>query len=185
MDYNIKYLEYKNKYNNLKNLIGNGNKTPEEKAAIEALKQNEKALISEYKNRLVKAGFTHKIDILVKKIMEKEFDIDYVITLFGQLKKLDSPRFRTHVILDILIKHKSSNQKFKEKLDLLIQINNSDLNDFSDVNFHSELTLFDIYFNMPDLIFELLKDIIILNQRKHIDIYYLLTNLNSLVVYLK
>jgi hypothetical protein len=174
MDNNIKY-------NNLKNIIGKGKKTPEEKAAIAKLEADEKLIRSKYANILVKAGFMNKVNIMVKKIMEKELDIDYVIILFGQLKEIYSLEFRSNVIHDILLIHKSSNPKFKNRLVFLIQMNNSDLIDFSTLNYYHDLNYIDLYFNMPDLIFEILKEILILNQNKKIDLYSLLNDLNSII----
>jgi hypothetical protein len=190
MDYNIKYLKYKNKYINLKNLIGNGKLNSEEKAENLALR-------SEYKKRLLEVGITNTIfnsyvNKFVDKIMEKKLDIDNIINLYTDFKKnIKSDSFCSKFIYDILIKYESQKN---EKVDFLIEIFSSNLYDFNGINTYEnkKFNITQRYFNMEDEIFQLFKKILILNEKKYIDIYYLLSNLYltiekcpSIVLYIK
>ena len=175
MDYNIKYLKYKNKYINLKSMIGNGKQNTEEKAAEAVLK-------AEYTKRLLETGiintFLNKYNIkLVDKIIEKNLDIVNIIKLSNDFKKnIKSDSFRSQIIYDIFITYES--QK-KEKVDFLIEIFSSNMYDFYGINTYEnkKFNITERYFNMKDEIFQLFKKILILNEKNDIDIYYLLSNL--------
>jgi hypothetical protein len=82
MDYNIKYLKYKNKYINLKNMIGNG---PDK-------------LPSDHK-KLTNAEI---IPIIADTIIKDKLNIDIAILLMKDLKEIIDTTQRSHFILNLL-----------------------------------------------------------------------------------
>jgi hypothetical protein len=178
MDYNLKYLKYKNKYINLKNMIGNGpdKLTPEQKTAYKALEQHNRT-------ELLKKGISKNfVQKFLDKIMIKELDIDYLFILFDkQLDKIKPYELRCTIIYNILINYKSDkkfNQKFDEKLKFLIEMNNS--NDY-DFNLFNE-NYAKMYFELPDKIYQIFEQIakLYIKEKKCI-IIEILSELESII----
>jgi hypothetical protein len=87
MSYELKYLKYKNKYINLKNMVGNG-LTPEQKEA----KKIADAKLVDSKNKLKLS----KIDKTIQKmIIDKKIDADKAIELFSIMYEVEFKYFNT------------------------------------------------------------------------------------------
>ena len=100
MDYHLKYLKYKNKYINLKNMIGNG----------KILTDHEK---------LIKANIHKEI---ADKIIEKKLDIERAINLMKTLEGIKDNTMRSLLILQLLI-NKVDDKKIKFLNDNLFKYN--------------------------------------------------------------
>ena len=91
MDYNIKYLKYKNKYINLKNMIGNGEKSPE---------QIKKELIDYLKKEKIASLIINAISVIYEKHKINKAEAKHLI---NELKGIYDYFLRSNLLFNLII----------------------------------------------------------------------------------
>ena len=153
MDYHLKYLKYKNKYINLKNMIGNGK------------------ILTDYE-KLINAKIHPQI---VNIIIDKKLDINKAINLMNTITGIKDTTMRSLLILQLLINN-VNDKKIKFLNNYLFKYNYAFVNnltfncilEFSEVKLYYLTLIIFIAYNKQHIIYKLDKTIKLFEKKKNL-----------------